>query len=212
MIFSRVKKYFKSNVAEGTHIEFYDGSQANHYFESLYPIVIENHYKGTIVCLEDVFVKRNASFSGDLICKRCLIAGSLSGNILATEYTEISKSAFLDAGILTGSIFIENKAAAMGELRITKEIDIPESLIKLQDQMKSAPTQNEDNNIGTKKIKRIILRQGSPTTLLKLPAPISPAELKENELTTSVPQIPLEQRQVPAVEKNIPENTVSGWW
>ena len=141
MIFSRVKKYFKTGVPEGTHIEFYDGSKANHYFESLYPVVIEDHFQGTIVCLEDVLVKRNASFSGDLICKRCLIAGSLSGNILATEYTEISKSAFLDAGILTGSIFIENKAAAMGELRITKEINIPESLTKLQDQVKSSPLQ-----------------------------------------------------------------------
>ena len=210
MIAGRVLKFFKKKEPEDAEIAFYN-AEDNNYFESFYPLIIEDDFKGTIICLEDVLVKKHASFSGELICKRCLIEGSLTGNILATEYTGIGKSACLDAGILTGSILIANQAAAVGKLRISKEIRIPESFKTLEVLYKRSL---KDENTGTEapKVKKIILKKGSAKTLCQLPGKVPPPAAEIPELEKGVPQISFEQPPLAAPEEKKVDNANSGWW
>jgi len=208
MTAGRVIKFFKKKEPEDTEVTFYN-AEGHNYFESFYPLIIEDDFKGTIICLEDVLVKKDASFSGELICKRCLIEGSLNGNILATEYTGIGKSASLDAGILTGSILIANQAAAVGKLRISKEIHIPESFKKLEALYKNS-LKHEDTGSEALTVKKIILKKGSVKTLSQVPVKVPPPVAEIPELEKSVSQIPFEQPLYPPDEEKVDVN--SGWW
>lgn len=211
-------KYFKKNSKEDIEVSLYDSSEEKNYFESFHSLIIEDNYKGVIVCLQDVLVKKNASFSGELICTRCVIEGTFSGRLLCTEYTEIGRSASLDAEILTGSIFIENKAAAVGEFRITKDIKIPESFNKLQSDYTDSLNQIEAEH-EPKKIKKIILKKGLTNTGSKLSAFVSPpVELNPTEIVTqpkvelSSTEITIAQPQLSVMKEEIPSDPNSGWW
>lgn len=224
-------KFFKKDSKEDIEVALYDSSEEKNYFESFHPLVIEDSYKGVIVCLQDVLVKKNASFSGELICTRCVIEGTFSGSLLCTEYTEIGRSASLDAEILTGSIFIENKAAAVGEFRITKDIKIPESFNKLQSDYTESLNQIEEAEREPKRIKKIILKKGLTNTGSKLSAEVSPsvevnpsAEINptvevnpieiiiEPNFDRSNTEITIAQPQLSVMKEEIPSDPNSGWW
>ena len=207
-----VLKYFKRNSREDIEIAFYDSSEEKSYFESFHSLVIEDSYKGVIVCLQDVLVKKNASFSGELICTRCIIEGTFSGSLLCTEYTEIGRSASLDAEILTGSIFIENKAAAVGEFRITKDIQAPESLSKLKGDYESLSV-TEEAEPEPKRIKKTILKQGLINTGSKLSAKVSSTEITtQPKLELNITEIANVQPQSSVMKKEITSDSNAGWW
>jgi cytoskeletal protein CcmA (bactofilin family) len=210
MIDHKLIQYFKKRSPEDLEIAFYDASKKNNYFESFHPLVIEDSFEGVIVCLEDVLIKKNAKFSGELICKSCLIEGTLEGDILATDYIRILKNAFLNATILSASIFIETHATATGDLRISKEINTPDAFKKLEHLYKSSLTILHPD-IEPEKIKKIILREGSVKALSKVPGEIPPNDFEKKEIETSVSQIPFEEAELSATVK-ASEPTDSAWW
>lgn len=210
MISNKLIQYFKKKSPEDLEIAFYDASKKNNYFQSFHPLVIEDNFEGTILCLEDVLINKNAKFSGELICKSCLIEGSLEGDILATEYIRIVKNACLNAKILSASIFIESHATAMGDLRISNEINTPEVFKNLENLYKSSAI-IVDPDVEPKKIKKIILKRGSVKTLSLVSGEIHPIEIKNKEVEMSVPKISFEQAQLSTTSK-VSDHTNSGWW
>lgn len=210
MISNSLIQYFKKKSPEDLEIAFYDASEKNNYFQSFHPLVIEDNFEGTVVCLEDVLIKENAKFSGELICKSCLIEGSLEGDILATEYIRIIKNARLNAKILSASIFIESHATAKGDLRISKEINIPEVFKNLENLYKSSVIIVHPD-IESKTIKKIILKQGSGKTLSLLSSEIPVPETKSKEIEMSFSQISSKQ-PLSSTTSKMPDHTDSGWW
>ena len=210
----KVLRYFKKkNDGDETEIVIYDSLKDDNYYQSFYPIVLENNFKGSIVCLGEIHIKKNASFSGDLICRTCKIEGSFNGSLLATEFTGVCKTASLDARIVTGSIFIESNATVKGIFNITKEITNPESMRKLEALYRLSLPQNDDEqNVNTNKITTIVLRgKGSKAaTVASLPKPVVVPEIKKQDVPVNTLTHPGETKMNRSEE--IATNTNTGWW
>lgn len=210
----KVLRYFKKkNDGDETEIVIYDSLKDDNYYQSFYPIVLENNFKGSIVCLGDIHIKKNASFSGDLICRTCKIEGSFNGSLLATEFTGVCKTASLDARIVTGSIFIESNATVKGIFNITKEITNPEAMRKLEANYRLSLPQNDDEqNVNTNKVTTIVLRgKGSKAaSAASLPAPVVVPEIKKQDVPVNTLTHPGEIKMNRSEETAT--NTNTGWW
>lgn len=213
---SKVLRYFKGDSdREDTEIAIYDSLKDDNYFQSFHPVILESNFRGTIVCLGDIQIKKNASFSGHLICRTCTIEGSFNGSLLSTEFTGVCKTAILDARIVTGSIFIENNAVVKGIFNITKNITSPEPMRKLEAIYKQsipaddAPTSTETNKIIT------ILLKGKPANAIPA-SPLSkpevpPVEIKNDNTPVNTLTHPPETKMNRS-ENNSTTNTNAGWW
>lgn len=208
MIIKRVIRYFEKDSQELIETAFFDAAQNNNYFECFYPLVIEDSFEGSIVCLDDVTIRKNARFSGELICKKCLIEGFFNGHIVATEYIKVSKNAGLNARISTVSICVENQASAVGELNICKEINKPDVFKKLENLYRNSSGTTEDLEV---KPKKIILKKGCQKTLSILPGEIPSPDIKKTGNEMSVSKISFQQAQSSAPTQVV-DNTNSGWW
>ena len=211
----KVLRYFKkkNDGNEKTEIVIYDSLKDDNYYQSFYPIVLENNFKGSIVCLGDIHIKKNASFSGDLICRTCKIEGSFNGSLLATEFTGVCKTASLDARIVTGSIFIESNAAVKGIFNITKEITNPEAMRKLEVNYRLSLPQNDDEqNVNTNKVTTIVLRgKGSKTApAASVPTPVVVPEIRKQDVHVNTLIHPGETKMNRSEEAATNPNT--GWW
>ncbi|HEY0667956.1 MAG TPA: polymer-forming cytoskeletal protein [Sphingobacteriaceae bacterium] len=210
----KVLRYFKKkNDGDETEIVIYDSLKEDNYYQSFYPIVLENNFKGSIVCLGEIHIKKNASFSGDLICRTCKIEGSFNGSLLATEFTGVCKTASLDARIVTGSIFIESNATVKGIFNITKEITNPEAMRKLEANYRLSLPQNDDEqNVNTNKVTTIVLRgKGSKAAPgASLPSPVVVPEIKKQDVPVNTLTHPGETKMNRSEETAT--NTNTGWW
>lgn len=216
-LLNKVLRYFKIKKDKlEIEIATYDSLNDNNYFESFYPVILENSFKGTLVCLGDIHIKKNASFSGDLICRTCKIEGSFSGSLFSTEYTGVCKTAYLDARIVSASIFIESNAVVKGVFNITKDIINPEPIKKLNAIYKqSAPQNDEEQDAKNEKLKTIILR-GKPLKAIpvkhrapeiEIPAP----EIKKQEVPVNTLTHPPGSKMNRSEEDAIPAQN-GGWW
>jgi cytoskeletal protein CcmA (bactofilin family) len=213
---SKVLRYFKGESdGEDTKIAIYDSLRDDNYFQSFHSVILESNFRGTIVCLGDIQIKKNASFSGHLICRTCKIEGSFTGSLLSTEFTGVCKTAILDARIVTGSISIESNAVVKGIFNVTKNITSPEPMRKLEAIHKqSVPADDEPESTEMKKIITIILK-GKPANAIpasSLPRPeIPPAEIKNDNTTVNTLTHPPETKMNRS-EDNSATNTNAGWW
>ncbi len=202
---NKVLTYFKkSNSVQNTENLFYDNSQENNYIESFYSITLEGFFKGTIICLGDVLIKKGASFTGNLVCKKCMVKGALTGRLSSITYTEVCTEGFLEADILTGSIFIESQTVARGAFKISKEINIPLEYQKLevtyQRTLKNMERLITGEELKTKMEKRIVLKPMLVIEGQKIPS------------QTPVPNILPSENSMPVEKNETINSSSSGWW
>lgn len=211
---NKIFGYLNKGKEEKTiEIALYDSLDDQNYFESPYSIILENSFKGTIVCLGDVRVKRNASFSGTLMCRTCKIEGSFKGSLLSTEYAGVCHTANLDAKITTASISIESSATVKGIFNITKDIADPEPIRTLHAHYKQ-PVDEIDDAQSTD-LKTILLKGTPSVSAIENPTPESEKKQVSKIKEAGVSQITSDQRSEAKInrldEPASPSGNV-GWW
>lgn len=84
-------------------------------------IKIEGVVEGNINASKEVFVAKTARVNGDITCEKCVIYGSVNGNITAADIVEIMSIGCVCGDIKTSRISIEDGGFLSGKVDMKKE-------------------------------------------------------------------------------------------
>lgn len=82
---------------------------------------VEGIIEGSVNGAKEVFIAKTARINGDIVCERCIVYGSVNGNITASESVEVMSIGSVCGDIKTSRIMIEDGGFFCGKLDMKKE-------------------------------------------------------------------------------------------
>lgn len=157
-------------------------------------IFLDQKLVGNLFCSEEIFIEKDGELQGNICGKHCVISGTITGNISATELLEITKTAIIKGKIRATDICIEpgavvNGAITIGEdkaaaitlaTRIKKHTH--EEYAKLRALDEHSKDEALNKSVATVKLEEVL---PSPPPIAKKESPIpiaEPEKVKEPEL------------------------------
>jgi cytoskeletal protein CcmA (bactofilin family) len=84
-------------------------------------IFLDQKLTGNLFCSEEIFIEKDGELVGNICGKHCVISGTITGNISATELLEITKTAVIKGKIRATDICIEPGAVVNGAITIGED-------------------------------------------------------------------------------------------
>lgn len=84
-------------------------------------IFLDQKLVANLFCSEEIFIEKDGNLSGNICGKHCVISGTVTGNISATELLEITKTAIIKGKIRATDICIEPGAVVNGAITIGED-------------------------------------------------------------------------------------------
>ncbi|GAB2988329.1 hypothetical protein GCM10027049_31160 [Mucilaginibacter puniceus] len=84
-------------------------------------IFLDQKLAANLFCSENIFIEKDGELAGNICGKHCVISGTVSGNISATELLEITKTAIIKGKIRATDICIEPGAVVNGAITIGED-------------------------------------------------------------------------------------------
>src|SRR3982750_824117 len=84
-------------------------------------IFLDQNLAGNLFCSEEIFIEKDGELSGNICGKHCVISGTVTGNISATELLEITKTAVVKGKIRAKDICIEPGAVVNGAITVSED-------------------------------------------------------------------------------------------
>jgi cytoskeletal protein CcmA (bactofilin family) len=84
-------------------------------------IFLDQKLAGNLFCSEEIFIENEGELQGNICGKHCVISGTVTGNISATQLLEITKTAIIKGKIRATDICIEPGAVVNGAITIGED-------------------------------------------------------------------------------------------
>ena len=84
-------------------------------------IFLDQKLAGNLFCSEKIFIEKDGKLTGSICGKHCVVSGTVTGNISATELLEITKTAIIKGKIRATDICIEPGAVVNGAITIGED-------------------------------------------------------------------------------------------
>src|ERR1700761_2356133 len=78
-------------------------------------ILLDESLSGNLFCAEDIVVEQNGILSGNVTAKRCVVSGTINGDIVSTDQMDIKSTAVIRGNIKSATINIEPGAVINGK-------------------------------------------------------------------------------------------------
>jgi cytoskeletal protein CcmA (bactofilin family) len=87
-------------------------------------ILLNERLSGNLFCAEKTIIEQNGILSGNITSKVCVISGTVNGDVLSTEQTEIKSTAVILGDIRSPSINIQLGAIINGNITMEQDANM----------------------------------------------------------------------------------------
>jgi len=84
-------------------------------------ILLDERLSGNLFCAEKIVVEQNGILSGNMTAKRCVVSGTINGDIISTDEMNIKSTAVIRGTIKSPAINIEPGAVINGKVIIATD-------------------------------------------------------------------------------------------
>lgn len=84
-------------------------------------ILLDERLSGNLFCAEEIVVEQNGILSGNMTAKRCIVSGTINGDIVSTDEMNIKSTAVIRGTIKSPAINIEPGAIINGKVIIATD-------------------------------------------------------------------------------------------
>ena len=84
-------------------------------------ILLDERLSGNLICAEEIVVEQNGVLSGNITAKRCVVSGTINGDIVSTHQMDIKSTAVIRGNIKSAVINIEPGAVINGKVIIAED-------------------------------------------------------------------------------------------
>src|ERR1700748_1024154 len=84
-------------------------------------ILLDESLSGNLFCAEEIVVEQNGILSGNMTAKRCIVSGTINGDIVSTDQMDIKSTAVIRGNIKSAAINIEPGAVINGKVIIASD-------------------------------------------------------------------------------------------
>ena len=84
-------------------------------------ILLDEHLSGNLFCAEEIVIEQNGILSGNMTAKRCVVSGTINGDIVSTDEMNIKSTAVIRGTIKSPAINIEPGAIINGKVIIATD-------------------------------------------------------------------------------------------
>lgn len=84
-------------------------------------ILLDERLSGNLFCAEEIVVEQNGVLSGNMTAKRCIVSGTINGDIVSTDQMDIKSTAVIRGNIKSATINIEPGAVINGKIVIAED-------------------------------------------------------------------------------------------
>lgn len=79
-------------------------------------IKIEGSIDGSITEAKEVFIGKTAKVNGDISCEKCIVYGTVKGNIFVKDIVEVMSSGVIEGDITASRIIVEEGGVLNGKV------------------------------------------------------------------------------------------------